>query len=227
MGCARGGLTPCVRSPSPSSDRDGAGSGGLHHDLPEKLSVPVVDERDHGAARDWLACGHRADSGTAGVDLLSEAASLHKRVAHALGAVLGECDELAAGPGRRRRSRPRQGRALSRGGGSRVPSGISSAVLLVADLLHPLDILSVEIFLNGDVRHARRGRRSMPVFLTGRDPHHIAVADFLCWTTPLLNPTGASRHDQGLTQRVGVARRPRAQARTSRGRQRRVTGGSR
>ena len=44
----------------------------------------------------------------------------------------------------------------------------------------------------------------MPVFLTRRDPDDINFADFLGWTTPLLNPTGACRHDQRLTERVGV-----------------------
>ena len=78
--------------------------------------------------------------------------------------------------------------------------------MLVADLFHPLDVFTLEMFLNGDMGHAGRRRGSMPVFLTRRDPDDITFADFLGWTTPLLNPTGACRHDQRLTERVRVPR---------------------
>jgi hypothetical protein len=79
----------------------------------------------------------------------------------------------------------------------------------MSDLFHPLDVLTVEIFLNGDMRPGRC-RRSMPVLLTRRDPHDVAFPEFLGWTTPLLNPTGAGRHDERLTEGVGVPSRPRA-----------------
>src|SRR2546427_5931793 len=36
-------------------------------------------------------------------------------------------------------------------------------VLLVGDLLHPIDDLPVELFLDGDVRHGRGGRCAMPM----------------------------------------------------------------
>jgi DNA-binding transcriptional LysR family regulator len=45
-----------------------------------------------------------------------------------------------------------------------------SPVLFVADLFHPLDILAVHRFLNGDMRHRGRGRRPVPVLLPGRKP---------------------------------------------------------
>src|SRR2546421_5017196 len=54
----------------------------------------------------------------------------------------------------------------------------SSAILLVADLFHPVDVLSVLSFLDGDVRHRVRRRRSMPMLQTRRKPHDIAGADF-------------------------------------------------
>ena len=79
-----------------------------------------------------------------------------------------------------------------------------SLVLFVADLFHPLDSFTVEIFLNGDMRHTRGCRSSMPVFLTRRDPDDITLPDFLDLTAPLLNPAGAGRHDQYLAERVGV-----------------------
>ena len=84
----------------------------------------------------------------------------------------------------------------------------SPAVLLVADLFHPVGGLAVETFHNGDVRHGRGCRGSMPVFLTRRDPDDIPLPDFLDLTAPLLNPAGASRHDQGLAERVAVPRCP-------------------
>src|SRR5436309_3398408 len=44
----------------------------------------------------------------------------------------------------------------------------------------------------------------MPVFLTRRNPHHISRTDFLDGITPALHPASASRHDQGLTERMCV-----------------------
>jgi hypothetical protein len=49
-----------------------------------------------------------------------------------------------------------------------------------------------------------------PVFLARRDPHDTTFPDLLDRTVPLPNPTGASRYDQRLTQRVGVPSRPSA-----------------
>ena len=41
------------------------------------------------------------------------------------------------------------------------------SIVLIADLLHPVDGLSVELFLNRDVRHGRCWRSAMPMLLTG------------------------------------------------------------
>jgi hypothetical protein len=62
----------------------------------------------------------------------------------------------------------------------------SPAILLVADLFHPIDGLSVELFLNGDMRHTRGCPGPMPMFLTWRDPDNIALPDFLDLAAPLL-----------------------------------------
>jgi hypothetical protein len=47
-------------------------------------------------------------------------------------------------------------------------------------------------------------------FWARRDPHDTTFPDLLDRTVPLPNPTGASRYDQRLTQRVGVPSRPSA-----------------
>src|SRR4051794_36967217 len=55
-----------------------------------------------------------------------------------------------------------------RTGGS-ASSGLA-IVLLVGDVLEPLDRLAVERFLNGDVLHRVLGRRAVPVLLARREP---------------------------------------------------------
>jgi hypothetical protein len=81
---------------------------------------------------------------------------------------------------------------------------LSSAVLLVAHVFHPLNVLAANFFLNGDVRHYGGRSRSMPVFLTRRNPDHISWPYFLDRTTPALDLASASRHDQDLTERTGM-----------------------
>src|SRR5205085_10986578 len=82
----------------------------------------------------------------------------------------------------------------------------SLAVLLVADLLHPVYRLAVQLLLDGDVRHRRGRRRPVPVLLARRKPDHVTGPDFLDWPAPALRPTAAGRHDQGLAERVRVPR---------------------
>jgi len=83
-------------------------------------------------------------------------------------------------------------------------------ILFVADLFHPVDNLTVELFLNGDVRHGRGRRGSMPVLLTRRKPDHITRTDFLDRPAPTLRPAATGGYDQGLTERMRMPRRPRA-----------------
>src|SRR5689334_8173077 len=82
----------------------------------------------------------------------------------------------------------------------------SLAVLLVADLFHPVDGLAVELFLDGDVRHRRGGRCTVPMLLARREPDHVAGTDLLGRTAVALYPAATRRDDQGLAQRVGVPR---------------------
>src|SRR6476469_580662 len=74
-----------------------------------------------------------------------------------------------------------------------------NAILLVGDLLHPLDDLAVERFLNRDVSHCRRGCGAVPVLFVRRKPHHVAGPDLLDWPTRTLRETAAAGHDQRLT----------------------------
>src|SRR2546423_9115353 len=86
----------------------------------------------------------------------------------------------------------------------KILSGPSCPVLFVADLFHPVDGLAVELLLDGDMSHCRRGRCSMPVLLTGRKPDDIARPDFLDGPTPMLRPAAAGRHNQCLTEWMSV-----------------------
>jgi hypothetical protein len=82
--------------------------------------------------------------------------------------------------------------------------------LFVADLFHPVNRLAVELFLNGDVRHGRGGRGTVPMFLARRKPDDVAGMDFLNRAALALRAPAARRHNQGLSQRMRVPRRPRA-----------------
>ena len=87
----------------------------------------------------------------------------------------------------------------------------SGLILLVADLLHPVDDLSaLELFVNRDMRHGRRWCGAMPMFFARRYPDHVSGTDLFDRAVPALYPAAAGRHDQGLAQRVGVPGRPGA-----------------
>ena len=80
----------------------------------------------------------------------------------------------------------------------------SGLVLFIADLLHPVDGLAVERFLNGDVRHGRGRCGAVPVFLARRKPDDVARVYFLDRAALALRPTATGGNNQGLAQRVGV-----------------------
>src|SRR5436309_4475299 len=84
----------------------------------------------------------------------------------------------------------------------------SLAVLIVSDVLHPLDHLAVELLLDGDVGHGRGRRRSVPVLLARREPDDVARPDLLDRAAPALHPAAPGRHDERLAERVSVPRRP-------------------
>jgi hypothetical protein len=84
------------------------------------------------------------------------------------------------------------------------------AVLLVADLFHPVDDLTVELFGDGDVAHRGRRRRAMPVLFAGRKPDNVTGADFLDRAALALHPAATGRHDKCLSERMRVPGRARA-----------------
>ena len=81
-------------------------------------------------------------------------------------------------------------------------NGSSALVLLVADLLHPIDRLSVERLLDGDVGHGGGWGGAMPMLLARREDHDIAGANFLDRPALALRPAAARGDDENLTKRV-------------------------
>src|SRR4029077_9929161 len=78
------------------------------------------------------------------------------------------------------------------------------AVLLFADLLHPVNHLAVLFFLNGYVRHCCRPRGPMPVFLAGGKPHHIAGPDLLDRSAFPLNSAATGCDNESLAEGMCV-----------------------
>src|SRR5262249_18307852 len=79
---------------------------------------------------------------------------------------------------------------------------LSASVLRVANVLHPVDDLAVERFLNCDMRHGRRRRCAMPMLFARRKPDYVSRSDFLDRTAPVLRPTDAGGDDQSLAERM-------------------------
>src|SRR5579875_532194 len=77
-------------------------------------------------------------------------------------------------------------------------------VLLIRNMLHPLDYLAVPSLLNRDMRQCRIRSRAMPVLFTRRKPHNITRPDLFNRSPLTLHPAAASRHDQHLSQRMRV-----------------------
>src|SRR5207237_3954680 len=73
-------------------------------------------------------------------------------------------------------------------------------VLLVADVLHPVDHLAVLLFLNGDMGHGRGRRSAVPVLLAGRKPNHITGPDLLDRAALALSPAASGCDYQRLAE---------------------------
>src|SRR5437867_10097977 len=77
-------------------------------------------------------------------------------------------------------------------------------VFFIADLLHPVNGLAVELFHNRDVRHGRGCRGAVPMLLARRAPDDVTRPNLLDRASPALYQAAASCHDQGLTQRMDM-----------------------
>src|ERR1700689_5519532 len=77
-------------------------------------------------------------------------------------------------------------------------------VLLVADLLQPVDMLAVERFLNSDVNHVRRRAGAVPMLFVGRYPDDIAGTHFAQRSAPDLHAADTGGDAKRLTERMGV-----------------------
>ncbi|AAF84576.1 hypothetical protein XF_1767 [Xylella fastidiosa 9a5c] len=95
-------------------------------------------------------------------------------------------------------------------GGVRSAARRPGEVLLVGDVLQPLDVLAIERFLDRDVGHGRVGRGAVPVPVARRAPDDVAGADFDDRLAFALRPAAARGDDQRLPQRVRVPGRARA-----------------
>ena len=91
--------------------------------------------------------------------------------------------------------------------GNLFPLTRTLAVLLVAHMLHPIDVLAIEFFLNGNVRHSRCRSRTMPMLLARCKPDHIAWPDLFDSAVPALCQATARGDDQRLSERVRMPRR--------------------
>src|SRR5712691_7371896 len=76
------------------------------------------------------------------------------------------------------------------------------AVLLVADVLEPGDVVAVEGLLQRDVHHVGAG--AVPVLLAGRDPDGVAGTDLAHRRPPYLHASDAGDDVQRLAERMGV-----------------------
>ena len=61
-------------------------------------------------------------------------------------------------------------------------------ILLVGDLLHPLDRFPIQRFLNSDMRHRSCWRGAVPMLFTGRKPDDIARPNFFDRSAFALRP---------------------------------------
>jgi hypothetical protein len=80
-------------------------------------------------------------------------------------------------------------------------------ILLVGDVLHPLNGLAGQRFLDRDVSHRSRRRRPMPMLLTWREPDNVPRTNLFNRTTPALRQPEPSRDNQSLAKRMRMPRR--------------------
>src|SRR6266446_5622840 len=85
-----------------------------------------------------------------------------------------------------------------------LPVTVGLLVLRVAHFFQPVDALAIELLQDRDVRHGRRGGRTMPMLLAGRTRDYITRPDHLDRPSPALDQTTSGRDDERLAERMGV-----------------------
>jgi hypothetical protein len=85
--------------------------------------------------------------------------------------------------------------------------GALAGVVVVRDMLQPINRRAVELFLDRDMAHRRGRRRAMPMPFAGLEPDDIAGADFLDRLALTLDEPAAGSDDQCLT---GLGQFPRS-----------------
>src|SRR5437868_6959029 len=85
-----------------------------------------------------------------------------------------------------------------------LASSARGCVLLVRDLLHPLDDLAVQVLLDSEVGHGGRGGGAMPVPFARWNPDHVAGPDLLDRADLDLHPADAGGHNERLSARMRV-----------------------
>src|SRR4051794_23226803 len=70
----------------------------------------------------------------------------------------------------------------------------SGQVLLIRNMLHPVDLLAVQLLLNGDMGNGRGWRGAVPVLFARWDPDYVAGPDFLDGAAPSLGSAAPGGH---------------------------------
>jgi len=82
-------------------------------------------------------------------------------------------------------------------------------VLIFTDVFHPVDNLTIELFLDGNVRHGRCWRGTVPMFLIWRKPDDVTRSNFFDRAAPALRAAATGSNDQSLAQRMRMPCSPR------------------
>jgi hypothetical protein len=78
--------------------------------------------------------------------------------------------------------------------------------LVFTNFFHPVNGLTIELLLDGNMSHSGCGSGPMPLLFTRRKPDYISRPNFLDRFAIALNPAAASRDNESLTQRMRVPR---------------------